>query len=434
MKIPDRMSAITKRRTVEQMSSAAKPLCDLFLGWSIAPDSKHQIRNVGTDIYRLLGCHKSEPAISLCQIARQIDAPHRKAALGLIRDLNRGPHRSVLDIEVTTADGASHWLRVAGKSNPITGGGLQCDVVAIDITDQYQMLSQAELARAKLNDQVIELQRTKTQLEGQAHSLIETTQKLTEARRQVEEASRGKSNFLSYMSHELRTPLNAIIGFSEVISQESFGPIGQPKYKDYAGDILIAGRHLLSLINDVLDYSKVESGKDELFEETFPVADTISGVVRMLRERISQQSLVIETTLPGDEICLHADERKLKQILINLLTNAIKYTEPGGRISLATRLPADGGLTLTVSDEGIGIAPEDIPKALGMFGQIRNSFSTHKEGTGLGLPLSRSLVELHGGTFDIESEPGVGTTVTIHLPSERIVSRSPSPQIQIAGA
>ena len=224
------------------------------------------------------------------------------------------------------------------------------------------------------------------------------------------------------MSHELRTPLNAIIGFAEILSNELFGALGNARYLDYAKDIHESGHHLLALINDILDLSKIETGNIEIHEEVIDVYEVIQSCMRLSAERalIAGVDLVTDLT-EGFLPALRADKRMVKQIVVNLLSNAIKFTPSGGRIAVTVRHDPDGGCILQIADTGIGIAPENISKALARFGQVDGEFTRKFEGTGLGLPLSQSLVELHGGTLEIESELGAGTTVTVRFPPERVV-------------
>jgi len=236
----------------------------------------------------------------------------------------------------------------------------------------------------------------------------------------AQSANRAKSEFLANVSHELRTPLNAVIGFSEIMCGEMLGPLHET-YKDYARDINNSGKHLLDLINDVLDLSKAEAGRLDLADEMLDLEEVVEASLRFVRERAEQIGVHLDTRLPEDLPRLLADERKVKQILINLLTNSVKFTEPGGRVAVVAAMRPAGGLALAVSDTGIGIKAEDIPKALATFGQVDSSLSRKHEGTGLGLPLCKALIERHGGTLDIESEPGKGTTVTVVFPPERVV-------------
>jgi len=251
--------------------------------------------------------------------------------------------------------------------------------------------------------------------------MVEAERALRAAKEEAELASRSKSEFLANMSHELRTPLNAINGFSEVLAAELMGPIGNPKYREYAQDIRSSGEHLLSLINDVLDISKIEAGGYELHEETVSVLPQIDACERLVAERARKAGVTLGREVDPALPALFADERTVKQMLLNLVTNAIKFTGEGGRVTIAVRRAADGGVSLAVTDTGIGIARDDIAKALAPFSQVDNAFTRGHEGTGLGLPLVKSLIEMHGGAIDIESVPGQGTTVTLRFPAWRAI-------------
>jgi signal transduction histidine kinase len=247
---------------------------------------------------------------------------------------------------------------------------------------------------------------------------------LRRAKEEAELASRSKTEFLANMSHELRTPLNAIIGFSDVLAGQVFGPVGDKRYHDYARDIHDSGRHLLNLINDVLDVSKVEFGKVELAEEIVEFPVVVNSCVRLMHERAQAAGVAVAIELPADLPAIRADGRRLKQILINLLSNAVKFTPSGGCITLSAAADATG-FRMSVSDTGIGIAAEDLATALRPFGQIDSRLARKYQGTGLGLPLIKAMAELHGGGLELTSEPGRGTTATVRLPAERMV---PIPQ------
>ena len=276
-------------------------------------------------------------------------------------------------------------------------------------------------AEAQQEDRIAELLSSKSALEKQGKEIVRLAEDLAVARDQAEDANRTKSMFLATMSHELRTPLNAIIGFSELIGGEMFGPVGNDSYREYANDIRDSGQHLLDLINDILDLSKLESGSDVLHEEDIEIPEVAHSAKWLVNGRAQDDSIELQTELADDLPMLCADRLKLKQILINLLSNAVKFTDTGGKVTLKVWCSANGGYVFQVIDTGIGIALEDIPKALSPFQQIDNRLNRKYEGTGLGLPLSRSLAEMHGGSLDLQSQVGVGTTVTVRFPAERIV-------------
>ncbi|MGH6913706.1 MAG: ATP-binding protein, partial [Geminicoccales bacterium] len=247
----------------------------------------------------------------------------------------------------------------------------------------------------------------------------EDEQLLRAAKEEAELASRAKSEFLANMSHELRTPLNAIIGFSEILANELMGPIGSPAYRDYANDIHHSGVHLLSLINDILDLSKVEAGKLELQETYVEVADTLDAAIRIVHERAKNARVTLAVEAKRSLPALRADERALKQMLLNLLSNAVKFTPEGGRVEVRAARDRKGRLLISVTDTGIGIEAKDIERVIAPFGQVVSAMTRKHAGTGLGLPLVKSLAELHGAEFILESTPGAGTSATIAFPPER---------------
>jgi len=238
---------------------------------------------------------------------------------------------------------------------------------------------------------------------------------------EAEAANRAKSEFLTNVSHELRTPLNAIIGFSEVMSKGMLGPIDNDKYLEYATDISNSGHHLLALINDILDLAKIEAGKLELREELVDLRTVVNACFAIMKERASLAEVQMKATLPEVLPQLLVDELKIKQIIINMLSNAVKFTPRGGHIRIAAGLE-EGDLVIRIADTGIGIAPDDIQKALDPFTQIDSSLARRYEGTGLGLPLAKRLIELHDGKLAIESALGAGTCVTLTFPSRRLAS------------
>ncbi|WP_281685863.1 PAS domain-containing sensor histidine kinase [Thalassobaculum salexigens] len=266
-----------------------------------------------------------------------------------------------------------------------------------------------------LEYRVEDLGRARKEAEHHAARATAMAELLHTEKERAESANRSKSQFLANMSHELRTPLNAIIGFSEILKNETFGPVGHERYRGYADDIHASGHHLLSLINDVLDMAKIEAGKFEPVLTTNAVDDLIHEVRRMIKGRVAEAGLILVIDMPPIGIYCDFDRRAIKQVLINLLANAIRFTDAGGEITIRVRSD-DGGFTMQVQDTGSGIPPEHVDRLLQPFEQMSDMTRRGQEGTGLGLSLSKALVEAHGGTLSIDSEVGRGTAVTLWLP------------------
>jgi signal transduction histidine kinase len=236
---------------------------------------------------------------------------------------------------------------------------------------------------------------------------------LLAAKRQAEKASSAKSELLAKISHEIRTPLNAIIGFSEVMMEERFGPVANDRYRDYVKDIHAAGGHLISLINDLLDLSKIEAGKLELTLDKVSLNDLAQQCVALMQPQANRQRIIIRTSLPPDLPQVVADARSLRQIMLNLLSNSIKFTEAGGQVIVSTALNDEGNVVLRVRDSGIGMSEADIATALEPFRQIETTIAGRAGGTGLGLPLTKALAEANRARFQIRSTPREGTLVEI---------------------
>jgi signal transduction histidine kinase len=259
----------------------------------------------------------------------------------------------------------------------------------------------------------VELAHERVKLEAANAELVVSTER-------AEAANRAKSLFLANMTHELRTPLNAIIGFSQMIRDQIVGPLGKPVYADYARDIHCAGEHLLEIVCNLLDISRIEAGKIDLREQLLDPADLVSASLAAVRVQAEKKSIDLQAEVPPVRPLVHGDALRLRQVMINLLSNAVKFTEKGSvRVSLAC--DADGAFGITVSDSGIGMSPEEIATALEPFGQVENAITKKYEGSGLGLPLARRFVELHGGNIVITSAKGIGTQVRVQLPAARIV-------------
>jgi len=304
--------------------------------------------------------------------------------------------------EIELADG--RWLRYL-ETNTFDGSRVSIGTEVTAIRSREQQLQTNQDA----------LERTINILRKSQVRIVELAENYEQEKIRAEDANQSKSEFLANMSHELRTPLNAINGFSDIMKKELFGPLGDPRYKEYVNDILFSGQHLLSLINDILDMSKIEAGKMNLNTEAMNINDLILQVVRIVRGRADENRLKLiyrQTDVPEIE----ADPRAVKQILLNLATNAIKFTPEGGVVTVTVE-PKSAGLIVHVKDTGIGISQEDIERLAQPFEQIDSQHSRQHEGTGLGLALSKSLVQLHGGNFNISSVVGEGTTVTFTLPT-----------------
>lgn len=337
------------------------------------------------------------------------DELNRIAALAI-----RGDHASataragVREVELT--DG--RWLQMSERFTS-DGGSV---VTAVDIT--LIKKSEAERQRAAEN-----LQLTVDQLEDSQENLSLLARKYEVAMTRAEAANQAKSEFLANMSHELRTPLNAINGFSEIMAGEMFGPLGDRRYKGYANDILSSGQHLLALINDILDMAKIEAGKLTLRYEPVGTKDVCQDAIRLMRGRVEEADLkIMLEAVEAPEI--EADYRALKQVMLNLISNAVKFTPAGGRITVSIAR-IDESVRIAVTDTGIGIAEHDLARLAKPFEQVEGQHSKTTQGTGLGLALTKSLIEMHGGELKMDSEPGRGTTMSFDLPIRRAGGEAP---------
>jgi two-component system cell cycle sensor histidine kinase PleC len=257
-------------------------------------------------------------------------------------------------------------------------------------------------------------------LQAGARRLAAHGREIERTRMEATESNKSKAQFLAAVSHELRTPLNAIIGFSQIIAQGTFGPEEFERYRSYAQDIQSSGEHLLEVINDILDLSRVEAGKLVLREESIGVVELVESTLRLVRQRATEGRLTLETDIPDCCCQMRGDKRLLRQLLLNLVANAVKFTPAGGKIMVRSAIKGDD-LLFVVADTGIGIAKEDIPKAMTPFGQVDSRLARRYDGTGLGLPLAKAMAEAHGGSLEIESTLGIGTTVTVRLPRARVI-------------
>jgi two-component system cell cycle sensor histidine kinase PleC len=307
--------------------------------------------------------------------------------------------------EVELMDG--RWLQISER--PTAEGGLvvtAADITAIKAQEEARRLNEEALRRAVAN------------LERSQEQLSELARKYEAEKVRAESANQAKSEFLANMSHELRTPLNAINGFSEIMAAEMYGPMGDSRYRDYARDILSSGQHLLALINDILDMSKIEAGKFSLRFEPMSLEEVAEDAARLVRNRAEAAGLTLKVELDGLPD-VQADYRAVKQVLLNLLSNAIKFTPRGGEVSIGAdprELGPNERVKVFVTDTGIGIAPEDLARLARPFEQIESQHAKTQQGTGLGLALTKSLVEMHGGRLELTSAPGRGTKASFTLP------------------
>jgi two-component system cell cycle sensor histidine kinase PleC len=282
------------------------------------------------------------------------------------------------------------------------------------------VITAADITAVKQKEEA--LKRAVDSLERSQEQLAELARNYEMEKIRAEAANKAKSEFLANMSHELRTPLNAINGFSEIMTAELFGPLGDRRYKEYVGDILSSGQHLLSVINDILDMSKIEAGKMTLRFEMLDLHDVAEDAVRLVRGRAEAAGLTLSVDMEGlPEV--EADFRALKQVLLNLLSNAVKFTPRGGAIRVSARAGRDirgvEWVQVSVQDTGIGISKEDLARLASPFEQVESQHAKTQQGTGLGLALSKALIAMHSGALDIHSEPGKGTTVTFVLAQKR---------------
>lgn len=312
-------------------------------------------------------------------------------------------------------DGSRFWAHVTISPIKDDDGTVSHFVMTHeDITERKRLEGQT---KRQLLHYVGEVERARSLATAQADSLVTMAGELSKQKEIAEQANRAKSEMLANVSHELRTPLNAIIGFADMMRHEILGPIGVEKYRGYTTDIVASGLHLLEIINDILDISAIEAGKTTLEKEEVKVGPLVDSVLTLVRDRARLGGVALRVNLETELRPLLADPRRMKQILINLLSNAVKFTPSGGSVTLkAFASKPDGGLVFQIADTGVGMDEAGLAKAMQPFGQVDGGLNRTHEGTGLGLPLTRALIELHGGSLALESALGRGTTVSIYLP------------------
>lgn len=407
---------ITEQRKIEQASyqkdmrlhDAIENLPEAFVLWD---DQKRLV--MCNSKYQQL--HKLDPAwisagMPYDAVMKQANSP--KVSNEKIRGLDQ--EESTRTLEVQLEDG--RWLQI-NERHTKDGGFVS---VGTDITPIKLHETKLVESEKRLMATVSDLQKTRISLEDQKQQLAELAGKYAEESYRAEAANRAKSEFLANISHELRTPLNAIIGFSEIMNEGMFGPLGSEKYEEYARDIYESGSYLLGMINDVLDMSKIEAGRFELNYESFNLNEMIEETMRIVSHQSEERNLSIEDSV-SSKLNLEADRRAMKQILINLLSNAVKFSNDGGKIQIRARKRGNC-VTISLEDDGIGISKQDLKKLGKPFEQVQNQFTKSHKGSGLGLAISRSLAEMHGGAMKIRSENGKGTIVSLRIPVSREAS------------
>lgn len=371
-----------------RLRDAIENISEAFVLWD--RENKLVVCNSKYQEFHSLGDHLIKPGTRYEDVVMNAQAPRVRTRFAEGDDAPKGSNT----FEVQLAD--NRWLQINERRTK-DGGYVSVGTDISFLKHQEERLREREHV-----------------LEQQAQQLVELAENYSREKNRAEAANRSKSEFLANMSHELRTPLNAIIGFSEVMKAEMFGEIGNDKYVEYAQDIHSSGQYLMDVINDILDMSKIEAGRVELDIGECNIADILEDCRKIIQPRAREDNLQL-TIGSADGLILKADGRALKQILLNLLTNAVKFTNTDGKIELSVQ--SDGAsMTFSIEDNGIGIPSQDIEKLGQPFEQVENQFTKSHDGSGLGLAISRSLVHLHDGTFNIESEHGVGTTIIFSLP------------------
>ena len=400
---PLKQAARINQEAELRLKDAIENISEAFVLWD--PNNKLVVCNSKYQQFHSLPAAACQPGTDYATVTRAAKEP-------IVRQYvpTTGDSSEAKSLEVQLGDG--RWLHINERRTK-DGGFVS---VGTDITALKRHEERLLQSEKTLMTTVRDLQKQRQVAEEQSQRLAEMADKFSMEKARAEAANRSKSEFLANMSHELRTPLNAVIGFSEMMQQQVFGPLGNAKYAEYSHDIRRSGQFLLDVINDILDMSKIEAGRMDLEYSEVGMAQTIEDVTRIIGQRAHEARVTLDFD-NGVQEPFPADRRAVKQILINLLSNAVKFSPEGGRVRLTTR---DDGkvITIAIADNGIGIPQRDIDKLGRPFEQVENQFTKTKGGSGLGLAISKSLAQLHGGRLDINSAEGKGTTVTVTLPRQ----------------
>lgn len=386
--ISNRVSGRQARLESERrMAALAKNIPGAIYQCVMRPNGRLRFLYVSQGIQELFGVEAEAVMARATSLLTKIHPDDRRALRNAVRNSAPGLSPVELELRVPNAVGAVRRVQSIARPRERDSGDIVWDGIFLDVTERHYALMA-----------------------------------LRAAKDEAELANRIKSEFLASMSHEIRTPLNAIMGFSEVMEKQIFGPVGEPRYQEYSADIHASGAHLLSLIEDILDLSKLEAGKMDLKEDEVDVASVIDSSLSLLKRRAEDGEIELAVRIAKTLPALRGDERRIRQILFNLVSNASKFTPDGGKISISATVGATTGLRIHVQDTGVGIRPEDITTVMTPFGQVHDTDAPDDSGTGLGLPLAKSLVERHDGKLNLKSEPGKGTRVTVEFPPMRLVA------------
>jgi two-component system cell cycle sensor histidine kinase PleC len=402
-KLADRLNQEAELR----LKDAIENISEAFVLWDA--DNRLVMCNSKYQQFHSLPAAGCAPGTAYDEVARAAKEP-------VVRQ--RVPVQEGNTFEVQLGDG--RWLQINERRTKDGGFvSVGTDITALKLHEERLLESERELMNT-----VRDLQKSRIALEQQSQRLADLAEKYSREKTRAEEANRSKSEFLANMSHELRTPLNAIIGFSEVMVQQFFGPVGSDKYLDYARDIHKSGQYLLDVISDILDMSKIEAGRLLLEIKPSSIPAIIEESLRIVAPRAQEGEVEIAVKVPKN-LEIQADKRALKQVFINLIANAVKFTPEGGRVSVTAK-KLEQKIKIVIADSGIGIPAADLEKLGRPFEQVENQFTKTKSGSGLGLAISKSLIELHGGTLTMESEERKGTTVTVVLPRVAVQAVTPA--------